>query len=213
MGAISQSLKEKEIASQPEKVPNCALGYLGPYRSDPNFTHGKEMRTMAVKSQSQSIYVDPVHDSSIQNNQFVVARKKVTKRIDRSQPQSRPEGKKHKTPPHHKDKRAGKGKPEEQTKRKYRLGTLALREIRCFQKSMELLIRKLPFICLVQEIGQQLMAAIKFQGNAIMALQEASEAYLISVFEDSNLCAIHAKRCTIMPKDIQLACHIRGKWV
>ena len=68
-------------------------------------------------------------------------------------------------------------------------------------------------MCLVQEIGQQLMAGIKFQGNAIMALQEASEAYLISVFEDSNLCAIHTKRCTIMPKDIQLACHIRGEWV
>ena len=57
------------------------------------------------------------------------------------------------------------------------------------------------------------MSGIKFQGTVIMALQEASEAYLISVFEDSNLCTIHMKRCTIMPKDIQLACHIRGEWV
>ena len=87
---------------------------------------------------------------------------------------------------------------------------LALKEIRHYQKSTELLIRKLPFMHLVQEIGQQLMVGIKFQGTALMALQEASEGYLISVFEDSNLCAIHAKRCTIMPKDIQLARCIRG---
>ena len=66
---------------------------------------------------------------------------------------------------------------------------------------------------LVQEIGQQFKTGIHFQGNAIMALQEASEAYLIAIFEDSNLCAIHTKRCTIMPKDIQLAHHIRGKCV
>ena len=66
---------------------------------------------------------------------------------------------------------------------------------------------------LVQEIGQQFLMGVWFQGNAIMALQEASEAYLIGIFEDSNLCAIHAKCCTIMPKDIQLACHIRSKHV
>ena len=209
MGVISQSLKEKEIASQPEKVPNCALGYLGPYRSDPNFTHGKKMGTVALKSRSQSIYADPVHDSNIQNNQFVVARKKVTKRIDRSKP--RTEGKKCKTPPHHEKRKASMSGQEEWAKRKYRPGTLALREIRQYQKSTELLIRKLPFMRLVQEIGQQLRTGIKFQGNAIMALQEASEVYLISVFEDSNLCAIHAQRCTIMPKDIQLARHIRGE--
>ena len=71
------------------------------------------MGTVAVKSQPQSIYADPVHDSSIQNNRFVVARKKVTKRIDQSQPRSKKEGKKHKTPPHHKDRRSTKSKPEE----------------------------------------------------------------------------------------------------
>ena len=76
---------------------------------------------------------------------------------------------------------------------------------------MELLIRKLPFMQLVQEVGQQFVLGIRFQGTAIMALQEASEAYLISLFEDSNLCAIHAKQCTIMPKDIQLAWQIRGE--
>ena len=64
---------------------------------------------------------------------------------------------------------------------------------------------------LVQEIGQQFLMGIKFQGTAVMALQEASEAYLISLFEDSNLCMINAKCCTIMPKDIQLACRIQGE--
>ena len=68
MGAISPCLKEKEIASHSEKVPNCAPGYSVPYRSDPYFTYGKKMGTMAVKSQPQSSYADPVHDSSIQNN-------------------------------------------------------------------------------------------------------------------------------------------------
>ena len=66
---------------------------------------------------------------------------------------------------------------------------------------------------LVQEIGQELMTGIHFQGNAIMALQEACEAYLVGIFEDCNLCAIHAKHCTIVPKDIQLAWHIRGEHV
>ena len=68
MGATSQSLKGKEIAPQLEKVPNCAPGYLGPYRSDPNFTHGKKIGPMAAKNWPQSIYANPVHDSSIQNN-------------------------------------------------------------------------------------------------------------------------------------------------
>ena len=66
---------------------------------------------------------------------------------------------------------------------------------------------------LVQEIGQKLMTGIHFQGNAIIALQEACEAYLVGIFEDSNLCAIYAKHCTIMPKDIQLAWCIRGEHV
>ena len=66
---------------------------------------------------------------------------------------------------------------------------------------------------LVWEIGQAFKTGLHFQGNAIMALQKASEAYLIGIFKDSNLCAIHAKWCTIMPKDIQLARCIQGEWV
>ena len=82
---------------------------------------------------------------------------------------------------------------------------------RKYQKSTELLIRKLPFQRLVREIAQDFKTDLRFQSHAILALQEASEAYLVGLFEDTNLCAIHAKRVTIMPKDIQLARRIRGE--
>ncbi|KAI6001252.1 histone H3 [Pisolithus albus] len=82
---------------------------------------------------------------------------------------------------------------------RFRPGTVALREIRRYQKSTELLIRKLPFQRLVREIAQD------------FKLQEASEAYLVSLFEDTNLAAIHAKRVTIQPKDLALARRLRGE--
>jgi histone H3 len=101
---------------------------------------------------------------------------------------------------------AGMKKPH-----RYRPGTVALREIRRYQKSTELLIRKLPFQRLVREIAQEFKGDLRFQSSAVLALQEAAEAYLVSLFEDTNLCAIHAKRVTIMPKDMQLARRIRGE--
>ena len=93
---------------------------------------------------------------------------------------------------------------------RFRPGTVALREIRRFQKSTELLIRKLPFQRLVREIASDFKTDLRFQSSAVLALQEASEAYMVGLFEDTNLCAIHAKRVTIMPKDMQLAKRIRG---
>lgn len=94
---------------------------------------------------------------------------------------------------------------------RYRPGTVALREIRRYQKSTDLLIRKLPFQRLVREIAQDFKNDLRFAGQAILALQEASESYLVSLFEDTNLAAIHAKRVTIFPKDLQLARRIRGE--
>ena len=94
---------------------------------------------------------------------------------------------------------------------RYRPGTVALREIRKFQKSTELLIRKLPFQRLIREIAGEFKSDLRFQSQAILALQEAAEAYLVGLFEDTNLCAIHAKRVTIMPRDMQLARRIRGE--
>ena len=72
---------------------------------------------------------------------------------------------------------------------RYRHGTVALREIRRYQKSTELLIRKLPFQRLVREIAQDFQTNLRFQSSAVVALQEASEAYLVGLFEDTNLCA------------------------
>ena len=92
---------------------------------------------------------------------------------------------------------------------RYRPGTVALREIRRYQKSTDLLLRKLPFQRLVREIAQNISADLRFQAAALAASQEASEAFLVGLMEDSNLCAIHARRVTIMPKDLQLSQRIR----
>ena len=94
---------------------------------------------------------------------------------------------------------------------RFRPGTVALREIRRYQRSTDLLIPKLPFQKLVRSIAQQISPSLRFQSTAVLALQEASEAYLIGLFEDTNLCALHAKRVTITPKDMQLARRIRGE--
>jgi histone H3 len=101
--------------------------------------------------------------------------------------------------------------PKEKKPHRYRPGTVALREIRRYQKSTDLLMRKLPFQRLVREIASSFMPDLRFQSSAILALQEAAEAYLVGLFEDTNLCAIHAKRVTIMPRDMLLARRIRGE--
>ncbi|CAM0953869.1 unnamed protein product [Alopecurus aequalis] len=90
-------------------------------------------------------------------------------------------------------------------------GTTTLREIRWYQKITNLLILKLPFQRLVREIAHDFKTDLRFQSSAVSALQVAAEAYLVMLFEDANLCAIHAKRVTLMPKDIQLARRIRGE--
>ena len=117
-------------------------------------------------------------------------------------------------------KKGGQKAPKGGVRKRYRYrpGTVALKQIRQYQKSTELLIRKLPFQRLVREIASDsevikspLCGKVRFQSAAIMALQEATEAYLVGLFEDSNLCAIHPRRVTIMPKDIQLARRIRGE--
>ncbi|KAL8802891.1 MAG: hypothetical protein Q9182_003507 [Xanthomendoza sp. 2 TL-2023] len=106
--------------------------------------------------------------------------------------------------------------PKARKARRYRPGTLALKEIRRYQRTTDLLLRKLPFSRFVREIALSLVPiggeALRWQSQAIQALQEAAEAFMVHLFEDTNLCAIHAKRVTIMQKDIQLARRIRGAW-
>ena len=94
--------------------------------------------------------------------------------------------------------------------RRYRPGTIVLREIRKYQKSTNLLIRCLPFQRLVREVSQQIKSDLRFQSTALLALQEAAEAYLVSMFEEVNLIAIHGKRVTIQVKDIQLWQRMKG---
>jgi len=102
------------------------------------------------------------------------------------------------------------GKDGKKSVKRYRPGVLALKEIRRYQKTTELLIRTAPFQRLVKEVSQKFKADFRYQASALQALQEATEAYIIGLFEDTNLCAIHARRVTIMPRDIQLALRIRG---
>ncbi|XP_062268449.1 histone H3-like centromeric protein A [Platichthys flesus] len=102
-------------------------------------------------------------------------------------------------------------RPVTPKKRRFRPGTKALMEIRRYQKSTDLLLRKGPFSRLVREVCQTFSReALRWQVYAILALQEAAEAFLVLLFSDANLCAIHAKRVTLFPRDIQLARRIRG---
>jgi len=123
--------------------------------------------------------------------------------------------------PSNRRRNSASGRDEPARKRRYRPGTVALREIRRYQKSTDLLLRKLPFARVVREIaldmitdagGEYSDAGLRWQSSAILALQEASEAFLVHLFEDANLCAIHAKRVTIMTRDIHLARRIRGQY-
>ena len=95
--------------------------------------------------------------------------------------------------------------------RKYRPGTVALREIRKYQKSSELLIQKLPFQRLVKEVCSKIHRDLRFQSTALLALQEAAEDYLVRMFEHVNLYAIHGHRVTIQVKDIVLWRRITGE--
>lgn len=107
--------------------------------------------------------------------------------------------------------RAIDAKKQARKPHRYRPGTVALREIRRYQKTTDNLIKRAPFQRLVREIAQAQRPDIRFRGETIFALQEAAESFLTGLFEDTNLCAIHAGRVTITPKDLQLARRIRGE--
>ena len=113
--------------------------------------------------------------------------------------------------------RAGNARPNRATTggikkpKRYQPGTVALREIRRYQKSTELLCGKLPVAHIIREIAQDFKTDLRFQKEAIGALHEAMEAYAVGLFEDTCLCAIHGKRVTIIPKDMKLARRICGE--
>lgn len=105
------------------------------------------------------------------------------------------------------------GNAEGKRARRWRPGTVALREIRKYQKTTDLLIRKAPFMRLAREIAGDVKEGLRFQSSALLAVQESTEAYMISLLSDTNLCAIHARRVTIMPRDLKLARRLRGERV
>ena len=179
-----------------------------------------------ITTETMFVTGDPIEEAKLEarrrktatRNQGKQPRQPIAAKVPRKQPQPQ------KTTPHggkrHKpgqplipagESRFGYYVPAQNKTFKYRPGTAALKEIRHYQKRTALLIRKLPFQRLVREIAQDFKTDLRFQGSAMMALQEAAEAYLVHLFEDTNLCAIHARRVTIMPKDIQLARRIRGE--
>ena len=92
-----------------------------------------------------------------------------------------------------------------------RPGVVALREIRRLQRTTDLLIPRLPFQRLVKEICHNINNELRFSSQGLQALQESSESFLSGLFEDSYMCTLHAKRVTLMPKDMQLARRIRGE--
>lgn len=101
-------------------------------------------------------------------------------------------------------------KDTEAKKRRFKAGTVALREIKRYQKSIDMLLPRAPFQRLVRQICNDFDHELRFQPQALVAIQEAAEAYIVSLFEDTNLCAIHAKRVTVTRKDMELARRIRG---
>lgn len=111
-------------------------------------------------------------------------------------------------------KSAAKGsqsqKDGEKKKIRYKPGTVALREIKRYQKSIEMLLPKAPFQRLTKECFRDVDPDIRISAQAQLALQEAAEAYLVGIFEDANLCSIHAKRVTVTKADMDLARRIRG---
>eukprot|EP01084_Bolivina_argentea_P138909 244445_1 len=174
----------------------------------------KSRKTTNVSSVSPS----PSGSSSNNNNNNDDNRplKRGRRRHDSSSSPTRSKKKSSKTSKTSKSReRASKGPGPDinsvRKKRRARPGTVALKEIRKYQQSTDLLLRKLPFSRLVKEIATKYKRDLRFQASALQALQCATEAHMVSLFEDSNLCAIHAKRVTVMPRDMQLARRIRGR--
>ena len=96
-------------------------------------------------------------------------------------------------------------------KRRWRPGTVALRAIKKYQKSTNLLMRKAPFQRLVRELATSHKENLRWAASAVAAVQEATEAYVVGLLSDANLCVLHAKRVTLMVRDVHLARRLRGE--
>ena len=106
---------------------------------------------------------------------------------------------------------AAEGGIKEKRKFRFRPGTVAIREIKKYQKATHFMLPKAPFQRFIRSISDGIDSQLRFQSAALLALQEAAESYLTGLFEDANLCAIHASRMTVMKKDLDLARRLRGE--
>ena len=106
---------------------------------------------------------------------------------------------------------AAEGGIKEKRKFRFRPGTVAIREIKRYQKATNFMLAKAPFQRFIRAICEGIDSQLRFQSTALLALQEAAESYLTGLFEDANLCAIHASRVTVMKKDLDLARRLRGE--
>ena len=164
------------------------------------------VQTETVSQVTTEAYIQTPAEDAPATTSRAKAAKKVPKKVP-STSRPRPRTSALNYTPSKKDIRKGQKAGDilpagEKTPSRYRPGSLALQEVRYYQERSNLIIRKLPFQRLVREIAQAFKQDVRFRSASLMALQEACEAYLIHLFEDTNLCAIHAKRVTIMPKDI-----------
>jgi histone H3/H4 len=95
----------------------------------------------------------------------------------------------------------------------FRRGTVALLEVRAYQRTTDLLIQKLPFQNLVKEVALKSKMIVRFQVSAVLALHEAAEAYLVSLFVNSRMAATHAKHATVRLEDMRLALQLNRSMV
>ena len=219
---ISQTISVESNITKPLKI----IGEKGPKSAGPKSAGGKDLKSAGLKSAGGKDPKSAGLKSAGGKDPKSAGGRPPRPSVGGKAPRKQVAPQKRKTPgsgsiryiPKRRDiqeaKEAGDLYAGDQTKKKknyFRPGYLTLNEIRHYQKKVNLLIRKLPFQRLVREIAQRFSPDLRFRLATITALQEASEAYLIRLFEDTNLCAIHAKRVMIMPKDIQLARRIRGE--
>lgn len=109
-----------------------------------------------------------------------------------------------------KSKKTSKSRGEKKT-RHFKPGTVALREVKRYQKTSGFLIASLPFERLVREVAQDFKADLRFSRSAVALIQLITEHYLVGILEESVLVAISAKRVSVQPKDVHLVRRIRGE--
>jgi len=188
---VAMEREMDEVADAPISQPASILEGISGIAAAATHNVVKEV---VVEKEKEGVVVE----KEVDKDSNVVSKKKM------SRPKAKAKKSATKTP-----KKADDG--VQKTHRRRKAGAVALREIRKYQKSTELLIRKLPFQRLVREITRDVKTDARFQAAALIAIQEASESYLVGILEECFLMANHANRVTIFPKDMEIVRRLRGE--